>query len=515
MSISVSRFIVPACFVLFALAAFAFSPFVADDAHIVGRYALNAADGFGLVYNVGERVSALTSPLHALLVSVVALFTSDPVSAYRFAAPLLPMLGVFAAIRILRSEATEAAIICAFGLASPFLALWSVGGLETPIMATIMVIYAAILLKVYRARDLTARDCLTLGALLGFGFLTRFDSILVTLPPLLALTVHFWRKPALWAGAALALAIAGSWLGFAHLYYGDILPTSFYTKVIADRVSDSISVMVAINFVILSGLIFLVPLMSTQREECHPFARTLILGVMVSIIGFMIFALRNSGMHMMFGYRYFVPFIPAIGILLAATIHRFRGAVAPVLFAGQGALAAFIFTTSINPHVVEEIGPIGPGYFEYAGMTPADYGHFIATLQQDAEDLRAHWQATGRSEEEPVIGMHTGGMGYWLRDFRAVEILVSYRHDCELSFDEVLAIPDYVQGINFVRHSALIRSTFLDGAENPETFGRSELDGGIPWVIDYAYRSNGGDYVYPAQTHGPCVEPETRLASGE
>lgn len=515
MTTSVSRLIVAASFLVFAVAAFAFSPFVADDAHIVGRYALNFADGLGLVYNEGERVSALTSPLHALVVSVIAFFTSDPVTAYRFAAPLLPMLGVFAAIRILRSDAAEAAIICAFGLASPFLAMWSVGGLETPIMTMIMTLYAAMLLKVYRARDLSNADCLVLGALLGIGFITRYDSILVTLPPLLALTLVFWRKPALWVGALLALAIAGGWLGFAHLYYGDILPTSFYTKVIADRVGDNISIMMVVNFVILSGLLVLAPLISFQRDDRHPFAQTLILGVLVSAIAFLIFAMRNSGMHMMFGYRYFVPILPVIGILLAATIRRWRAIVPPVLLAGQGALALFMVTSSINPHVLRNIGAMEPVHFEYTQMTPADYGMFIATLRQDAQEVRAHWQATGRTAEEPVIGMHTGGMGYFLREFRVMEILVSYRHDCALSFDEILAIPDYVQGINFVRHSERIRSTFLDGAQNPETLSRSEFYAGVPWVIDYAYRSNGGDYVYPPQTRGPCVEPETRLASGD
>ncbi|MGJ8611787.1 MAG: hypothetical protein ACSHWY_11865 [Octadecabacter sp.] len=53
--------------VVFLTLCATFWPFVADDAYIVGRYAMNAAAGDGLVCNIGERVSALTSPLHALL----------------------------------------------------------------------------------------------------------------------------------------------------------------------------------------------------------------------------------------------------------------------------------------------------------------------------------------------------------------------------------------------------------------------------------------------------------------
>ena len=69
-----------AVFVVYAGLTFAFAPFVADDAYIVGRYAANFAEGHGLVYNRGEYISALTSPLHALLEGVFAKFGLDPVS---------------------------------------------------------------------------------------------------------------------------------------------------------------------------------------------------------------------------------------------------------------------------------------------------------------------------------------------------------------------------------------------------------------------------------------------------
>ena len=514
MTTALARALVPASFILFAVAAFAFSPFVADDAHIVGRYALNVADGLGLVYNEGERVSALTSPLHALIVSVIAFFSVDPVTVYRFAAPLLPALAVLGALRILRPDATEAAIICVFGLASPFLALWSVGGLETPILCAMMTIFAATLLKLYRRAEILPKDCYVLGAIAGLAFSTRYDSVMVTLPPLLALAAVAWRQKEIWVGALIALIIASSWLFFAYSYYGDVLPTSFYTKMVTDRNPAIMSTMVALNFVVISGLIFLVPFMSVRRPDCHPFARALVLGVIVSASSFAIFALKNSGMHMMFGYRYVVPYLPAIGILLAACLVRLRTVLPPVMLAGQAALALFMFGNSINPYVFRGLPGLGNGYFEYTTMTPRDYRQFIDTLEQDAADLRAHWQSTGR-EDRPVIGMHTGGMGYWLRDFRVMEILVSYRHDCRPTYDEVVAVPDYVQRINFVRQAERLCATFLAGAQNVEIVSASAFDAGMDWEIDYAYRTNGVDYPYPPQVHGECLAPTSRMADAE
>ncbi|MFP6672043.1 MAG: hypothetical protein VB857_11565, partial [Pirellulaceae bacterium] len=59
-----------ALLVLTHLGLFAwFSNYTAEDAYIVYRYSENLVDGNGLVFNPGEPVSALTSPLHALICS--------------------------------------------------------------------------------------------------------------------------------------------------------------------------------------------------------------------------------------------------------------------------------------------------------------------------------------------------------------------------------------------------------------------------------------------------------------
>ena len=510
----VMRAATPAAILLYAVAVLLFSPFVADDAHIVGRYALNAAEGLGLVYNPGERVSALTSPLHALFVTGLAMVSSDPVTLYRWIAPVLPVLAVLGALRLLRSKPTEAAIITAFGLASPFMAMWSVGGLETPILTAIITIFAAVLLRLYRRAEIRPADCYLLGALAGLAFVTRYDTILVTLPPMLALAAVAWRTRAIWIGALIALAIASSWLVFALAYYGDVLPTSFYTKMVTDRNPTMMSVMVAVNFLLVSGLVLLAPCLSLRQRDGHPFARALVLGILTSCVVFFLFALRNSGMHMMFGYRYFVPYLPALGILLAASLVRLRDWLPPVMLAGQAGLALFMVTSSINPHVLRGLPGVGQGFFEYASMTPRDYRQFIDTLEQDAQDLRAHWETTGRADQ-PVIGMHTGGMGYWLREFRVIEVLVSYRHDCRPTYEEVVAVPDYVQRINFVRQADRLRATFLDGAQDVEILSESHFDAGMPWEIDYAYRSNGGTYPYPAQISGACTGSVRQVADAE
>src|ERR1044071_516681 len=59
-------------------------PFVIDDAFIVLRYARNLVDTGELVFNAGEGVSALTSPLHALVMAgLYALFREHTLLAYK------------------------------------------------------------------------------------------------------------------------------------------------------------------------------------------------------------------------------------------------------------------------------------------------------------------------------------------------------------------------------------------------------------------------------------------------
>ena len=112
-----------------------FSGFNADDAYIVGRYAQNAADGAGLVYNRGEYVSAPTSPFHALFETILALFGLPPGGSYRAMAPAILAFFLVRAIKTTKMTRNELLFFTFFSIASPFMLIWSVGGLETPLLA--------------------------------------------------------------------------------------------------------------------------------------------------------------------------------------------------------------------------------------------------------------------------------------------------------------------------------------------------------------------------------------------
>jgi len=434
------------CALLFLALCILFSPFVADDAYIVGRYAMNAADGLGLVYNVGERVSALTSPLHALVETLLATTGMDPVLGYRLAAPLLLLFAWWVAVCQVRLEGRTLLLFTVLSLGSPFLVLWTVGGLETPLLAALAVLFTVRLVTMSRQAAPQAADFLWLGVTAGLMFVTRYDTVLVTVPPLLAVVSLYWRRADMWAGAAVCLLVASSWLVFAALYYGDIFPTSFYLKfALAGRAAiDSLSA--TLNFILLSGFVLAIALVRLPAMEEHsPLGRALLRGGAISAVLFFVYASQAAGQHMMFGYRLFMPYLMAAALLVALAVPASRGHwLVPTLAGWQATMVAVVTFSGVNPAPLTRMPGLQEAYAEYEFVTPRAYGAFMDMLTQDALDVAAHWKATGR-QEQPRIYLRTGGTGRWLRDFYVYESLVTYRHGCGVQMDRGIMAAHYVQ----------------------------------------------------------------------
>ncbi|MGJ8584682.1 MAG: ArnT family glycosyltransferase [Marinosulfonomonas sp.] len=490
---------------MFLLLCVWYWPFVADDAFIVGRYALNAADGIGLVYNPGERVSALTSPLHALFETGLAFFTDDPVNAYRLLAPVLPIAGVFAAARIAGLRRGSAALFFVIALTSPFLAIWTVGGLETPMLFALIAVYVAMLARIGQRKSATGRDFVVLGLLAGLTFLTRYDSIFVVLPPMLALATVYWRRAELWIGAAVALIIAGSWLAFAYFYYGDVIPTSAHVKLGFYRNPEVYNFYTVINFVIVTGLVILVPLATIPKGEGQV-GRALYAGVALSLVFFTLYALRASGQHMMFGYRMFVPYLPAVAMILAIFTQNRTGRSAAIAGLLNVFLAVGVGFVGMSLSPVSKLPGLEQAYQEMQRTTPKVYGKFIDILRQDAVDLKEHWASTGQTTT-PRIFLYTGGTGYWMRNFNVSEVLLSYRHNCIEKDGAILSSVHYIQDFGDLPLNRTYMEFFsarADAVQDSSTLSESELVLGYPTYIRYAYAPDPGPFRLPDTVNGPC-----------
>ncbi|MCA0044247.1 hypothetical protein [Celeribacter litoreus] len=482
-----------------------FWPFVADDAYIVGRYAQNAAAGNGLVYNIGEQVSALTSPLHALLETGLALLGLDPVTSYRVIAPILVLLAWLTAIRATELRGPALAVFTSVSLLSPFVALWTVGGLETAMLTCLSTLFISQIALIVRMGAAKGRDFVRLGTLAALMFLTRYDSVLVTGPILLAILVEEYRRPSLWIGVAIFFAMVSGWLIFSFLYYGDIFPTSFYVKLAVGGRGSLDSIATLLNFAFLSGLLFMVFLARPRPfEALAPLSKTILRGAVVSLAMFLIYASVASGQHMMFGYRLFVPYLMGSGLVLSLALSRPSLMLVAVVAGYQAAMILVVNFLGINPAPLTNLPLLREAYVEYEFVTPATYGQFMEMLRSDAEDIAEHWRQTG-FEGKPHIYLRTGGTGFWLPDFYVYESLVSYRHGCVEPVTRMIGASHYVQQLGIsvtgkmaenlgrarpdVGNEPLLFATTIDWM-GPKVTGY--LFGTAPTPLDFGSRVNSG-----------------------
>ena len=462
----------PGVLVVATAMAVAYFPLPADDAYIVARYVSQLYAGHGLVYNEGEFVNALTSPLHAGALALLRVFAGDFVTVYRIAAATAAIaLLACMAWRKWGNSAT-AALFLALTLGCPFVAFWMVGGLETPMLLCVCTAVAFVALSPTLRTSPSAAAGLVLLATLAV--LLRYDaSLLVTPPAIYAAWLHRNDKRirlAVVAGVAAAVA----WAAFTIGYYGDPLPTSFYVKAGRPPAIEELArgLLYVASFLCLTWLWlpFTARRSEASPDDPAPARRALWIGIVLSL-AYGVFA---STKHMMYAYRLLVPYLPVIALLLLS--HRpLRSARASLvlapLIALQVALAVFLFVYSQNPTlslVVEGTSYAGERY-EFSHFGARHTASFLAIAQPQATAIRDHWPRTGlAASRAPRVLVSAGGLlPFLLPDAYVLEQLVSYRHRCRVSLEP---LADYLQVIYADEHRESIARERV--RQNREAIGR-------------------------------------------
>ncbi|MCU0520528.1 MAG: hypothetical protein MUF84_07550 [Anaerolineae bacterium] len=207
---------------------------LSDDAYITFRTVDNFIHGYGLTWNVPERVQTYTHPLWMLLLSGFYAVTRE----IYFTSILLSIAVSFAAAAVLalcvaRGRMVAAVAVVAVCLSKAYID-YSTSGLENPLTHLILVGF----IWAYTAEPLSTRRFLLLSTLAALGMVNRLDTGLLMLP---ALMYAYWEvrsRRSLMAGM-LGLMPLVAWELFALFYYGSPVPNTALAKLNSGLIPSS------------------------------------------------------------------------------------------------------------------------------------------------------------------------------------------------------------------------------------------------------------------------------------
>ena len=458
-----------------------FSSFTAEDSFIVFRYSENLVDGNGLVFNEGQPVTALTSPLHAIVAAALYAITGTSLWSHKICSVLIHLLAVTTAVRILDIRKQLWPIAWLFILWSPYVVFWTVGGLETMYLSSAVVLSFALSHSITQQKSTS--HIIWFSILLAVAFLGRYDSVLITVPLWFHVAASIIsqnkRSSKKWLGDIYRLLFPGllialTWLAISQWYFHDIIPTSKYHKPTHGE-EQWAAILYMGQFMIATGLLPVILWILIDRtgkwgNACTSMASIAKehLGVMTGLVIFFGYCTYTVMSHMMFSYRMLLPYLPVGALLVTRWIERtipdtnsddqstlgsgrFGAKSISILMVfmviGQLAQAIVIDRISINP------GKVG----EYRRLSRIDYTKFMQLLSDQADEIKHHWEQHGDQNRKPRIFVYAAGIvPYKLRDFHVLDWgLVSYRKNVKVFSIQrgLLYSSDYIMTLTPRHHS--------------------------------------------------------------
>jgi hypothetical protein len=295
---------------LLILHARLFWRYTVDDAFISFRYAKNLTEGHGLVYNPGERVEGYSNLAWTLLFALLSLISAEPVGLAKAVGVALGV-GALPLVLLLGLEASGSALVAALCVLlvaiNPFVAVWLVAGLETPLflLGLAALAYAS-------ARELKALY-FAAGALVC---LSRPEG--AALVAVLAGWGSFGERPVRFRPwLVLPLLAAAGQLGFRLWTYGQWVPNTALIKTGGGWPQYR------------QGLVYLFELFDDWSCQLGLLALCLapfLLGdrkalrtSLVLVLGYLGFLVYSGGDYFAL-YRLAVPILPLLTVVLVATL---------------------------------------------------------------------------------------------------------------------------------------------------------------------------------------------------
>jgi arabinofuranosyltransferase len=213
---------------------------VNDDAYITFRTVDNVLNGYGLRWNVVDRVQSYTHPLWMFLMTATAGLSGE----VYFTSISVSMSLSLTAVALVASQVaatTPMAVLALSALAlSKAFVDYSTSGLENALTHLLLVVFFVARTSAGGWAAGTPKDLFKLSLLAALSMLNRLDAGLLVLP---ALAWVAWRSlPAgsgvrgllqrqIWLPIALGMLPLVAWEIFSIVYYGFPFPNTAYSKI--------------------------------------------------------------------------------------------------------------------------------------------------------------------------------------------------------------------------------------------------------------------------------------------
>ena len=216
---------------IFLITLFAFlvirTAWVMEDAYITLRTVDNFSNGYGLTWNVTERVQSYTHPFWMLLLSSIYFFTHE---GFYTTIVISVICSIAAMVFIILSSPHDkpfTLVGLSILLFSKAFIEYSTSGLENPLSH---LLYAIFLYLFFKTKDtVNNKQILGLTLVASLATFNRMDTLLLYIPPLLYLLIKNFNWKTI-QSILIGILPLVAWEIFAIIYYGFPLPNTALAK---------------------------------------------------------------------------------------------------------------------------------------------------------------------------------------------------------------------------------------------------------------------------------------------
>lgn len=292
-----------------------------DDAYISFRYGKNLVNGEGLVYNTGEYVEGYTNFLWTVVTSPFTRIKFVDISIFALSLGLL--LSIYNIFLITRITKLFSGIIppkppylvllpAIFFVLDDSIAFWAIGGMEFP-MYTLFILAAT---YYYFNINSVEKNYVYMFLFLMLCTLTRPEGnmiFVITMFHFLVMrkSINDWKRKFIKIGLFYSI-FAVVYYGFKYLYYGQLIPNTFYAKGVTDF---TMNLLLGFKYLALCTgtrlYLFIFILFIPFKKVFKDFKQS----YLILFSGVYIIYLLMVGGDWMIANRFFVPIIPFLYVL--------------------------------------------------------------------------------------------------------------------------------------------------------------------------------------------------------